>query len=356
MRLAHERAETCQQRGDLLGRRLRAFDERPLHDASRRGLDAHDHAIDRGRRRMRFQIQQDERAQRLRIAHRRGELQRARVEIARRQVQIGREHRRAAVGALEAHRQRLEHAAEHERQRFEPFDRPFEFERRLERFVVDQRHQRRQILAARGVLPAWSERAEPRRQLGGRQIRQLRQRADPPAAQHVERPLRVLTRGIGRPPAAGGHLHAAAHVAARQRSLMRIARMPPSRGHIRRRARRRGGRRRRFPTPPAWPPAPARARTRASASVAATLTPGRPSASSDAAVCVGASGQTHRAAIDERPADVIGDIARRRRTGAPRRADRTARVGPRPRRAARTTAPRAPGSRPVRSGNRTRQT
>ena len=143
------------------------------------------------RGRMRFQIEQDERAQRLRIAHRRGQLQRARVRLARGEVQLGVQHRGAAIGAFETHGQRLEHAAQHERQRLQAFDRPFELERRVERLVVDERHERRQVLAARGVLPPRTERPEARRQLGGRQRRKLSQRADAPAAQHVERLVRA---------------------------------------------------------------------------------------------------------------------------------------------------------------------
>jgi hypothetical protein len=124
---------------------------------------------------------------------------------------------------LEAHRQRLEHAAQHERQRLEAFDRPLEFERRVERLVVDERHERRQIVAAGGVLPARTERAEPGREIVCGERRQLRQRADAPAAQHVERALGVLPRGVDGAPAAAAHPHAPAHVAAGQRPLMGVA-------------------------------------------------------------------------------------------------------------------------------------
>ena len=243
MRFAHERAKARDEGRDLFRGGLRAFQQRPLHDAPGRRFHAHDHAVDGRGGRMRFQIQQDQRAQRFRIAHGRGQLQRARVGVASGEVQFGVQHRGAAVGAFESHRKRFQHAPQDERKWLQTFDGPFELERGVEGLVVDERHERRQVVATRGVLPARTERPQARRQFGRRQIGEHPQRADAPAAQHIERLIGAQACGVVGAAAAAAHLHLAAHPAAGLWALMRIARMRPSRGGVAGRgARRAGGR------------------------------------------------------------------------------------------------------------------
>ena len=80
---------------------------------------------------------------------------------ARGEAQRRIEHRGAAIGALETLGQRLEQPRQHERQRLEPFDRPLELERGLERNLIDPRHHRPRIHAARERLPQRAALAEP---------------------------------------------------------------------------------------------------------------------------------------------------------------------------------------------------
>ena len=133
--------------------------------------------------RMRLEIEQRERAQRARVAHRRRQLQRPLVRGLRHEVQPHVEHRRAAIAAFEVGRQRLDEAAEHERQRLEPFDRPLEIERLLEAFLGHRGHERRGVFAAREPLPLHAGLAEARGHVGGRQRRHLAERAQAPAAE-----------------------------------------------------------------------------------------------------------------------------------------------------------------------------
>ena len=111
-------------------------------------------------------------------------------ERRRDQPKLEVQDRRAAVAPLEARRQRLEQPRQHERQRLEPLDRPFELERRFEALLGQRRHERRRVLAARDRLPGQRVLPEPRRQIGGRQRRELAQRSDPPAfaTQRPQRP------------------------------------------------------------------------------------------------------------------------------------------------------------------------
>lgn len=89
-------------------------------------------------------------------------------------------------------------------------------------------HERRQVFPARGVLPARSECAETRRQIVGRQLRQLPQRADAPAAQHVDGLRGALPDGIERATAAVLHAHLSAHPTPGLCAFMTVARMPPA--------------------------------------------------------------------------------------------------------------------------------
>ena len=94
-----------------------------------RGIDLDRHHVDRRGRGMGFQIEQQQRAQDARIAHRRRQLQQPRVRrpIGQPQRQMHRD--RAAVRLLERGRQRIEQPGEHERQRLERVDRPFQLAR-----------------------------------------------------------------------------------------------------------------------------------------------------------------------------------------------------------------------------------
>ena len=60
-----------------------------------------------------------------------GSCRRRACDLARDEPQLDVQDRRAAIAALEARRQRLEQPRQHERQRLEPLDRPFEIERAL---------------------------------------------------------------------------------------------------------------------------------------------------------------------------------------------------------------------------------
>ena len=94
--------------GALLGRGPRTLEERPLHHAARVGIQADVHAIDGRVGRMRLEIQQNQRAQRLRIPHRRGQRNGPHVNDPGRQVQGGPDGHRAPVGQLQPRRERLQ--------------------------------------------------------------------------------------------------------------------------------------------------------------------------------------------------------------------------------------------------------
>lgn len=79
--LPHQGAQTREQHRKLLGRRMRACKQGVLHDTARRWVDEDRHAIDRGRRRVRFEIEQQERAERPHVTNRRRQLQMAIVPI-----------------------------------------------------------------------------------------------------------------------------------------------------------------------------------------------------------------------------------------------------------------------------------
>ena len=75
--LPHQRRKTRDERRHLLGRRVRAREQRVLQHAPRRRIDEDGDLFDRRRRRMRFEIEQDERPERPDVAYRRGELEAA---------------------------------------------------------------------------------------------------------------------------------------------------------------------------------------------------------------------------------------------------------------------------------------
>ena len=165
--LPDQRAEAGEQRRQLLRRRLRAREERVLQHAAGRRIDDDGDAIDAGARRMRFEIEQRQRAQRSHVAHRRRQLEPPRADLARHQPQQDVQHRGAAVAPFEARRQRLEQPRQHERQRLELLDRPFEIHRGFEPFFGDVGDQRTRVLTARNGLPDEPALTEPRRHIGG---------------------------------------------------------------------------------------------------------------------------------------------------------------------------------------------
>jgi hypothetical protein len=90
------------------------------------------------------------------------------------------QHRRPAIAALEARRQRFEQPREHERQRLEILDRPFQIERRFEALRVEHRHERPDVLAARDRLPRERRAAHPRDEIRGREGREITERPETP--------------------------------------------------------------------------------------------------------------------------------------------------------------------------------
>ena len=93
------------------------------------------------------------------------------------------QHGCAPTTALEMRRQRLEQPPEHERQRLEPVDRPFEIERLLEPLLRHLGPQRPRILATCEALPACPTHAQSRSHAVNGQRRQLTQCADPPTTE-----------------------------------------------------------------------------------------------------------------------------------------------------------------------------
>jgi hypothetical protein len=195
--LSHQRRQPRDERRQLLGRRVRTCEQRVLQHAPWRRIDDDRDAFDRRGRRVRFEIEQDERPERPDVAQRRRQLQRAGVGIACHNIQrrdrrarralyeifsavsalnvVGGDEiephvqrRGAAVAALEARGQRLEEAREHERQRLEPLDRPFQLGRRLEALLGKRGHERTDVLAAGHGLPDQRVLSETGGQLGRR--------------------------------------------------------------------------------------------------------------------------------------------------------------------------------------------
>ena len=101
---------------------------------------------------------------------------------AKRHVQ----RRRAAVAAFQPHRERFEQPREHERQRIEPFDRPLQFDRRLEAFVRERRHERADIRAARDHLPVETLWSEAGGEIGGGKRGEITERSEPPTLQSLK--------------------------------------------------------------------------------------------------------------------------------------------------------------------------
>src|ERR1041385_5839120 len=77
----------------------------------------------------------------------------------------------------------LEQTREHERERLEPLDRPFEIERLLEALFRHGGHERARILAARQALPRHTVLAETRRHIVRGQGGEVAEGAEAPSAE-----------------------------------------------------------------------------------------------------------------------------------------------------------------------------
>jgi hypothetical protein len=169
--LSHQGAQAREQRRKLLWSRMRAREQRVLHDAARGRVDDDRHAIDCSGRRVRFEIEQQERAQRSRITNGRRQLQmtivlaslcRVSVEHSRKnKPKVKVQNRGAPIPAFELRGQRLEQPRQHKRQRFEAVDRPFKIKRRFKPLLGTCRDKRRRLLAPRDGLPGQRALAKP---------------------------------------------------------------------------------------------------------------------------------------------------------------------------------------------------
>jgi hypothetical protein len=135
---------------------------------------------------MRFEIEQQQRAEHPRVAHRHGQGQRARVDRSIREPKPQVQRNRTAVSALERCRQRIQQSREDERQRFEHLDRPLELARVDEPADAGIRHERPRIEAACEPLERNAFGPQTRGQCSGRQHRQLADRRQSPPAEHIE--------------------------------------------------------------------------------------------------------------------------------------------------------------------------
>ena len=153
------------------------------------------------------------------IAHRRRQLQHARVHRPIDEPQIEPERRRAAIGALERDRQRIEQPRQHERQRLQRVDRP------LELHPLDEaRHVRDPARAARG--------SQPQRELLQRARPSCPMRADssPAAAPRARRASSIPSAAPCRTPARTAAAPRPAAVAAiRRRAASVVPRRAPRR-------------------------------------------------------------------------------------------------------------------------------
>ena len=155
----------------------------PCTTCARRDIDVHLDDIDARRRRMRLEVEQDERAQQPGVAHGRRQFQSPRVYGARGERQARTHDHGAAIGALERARERVAHARQHEGERLEPFDGPFEIEPLAKVARLGRGHERVDIVPAYGPMQSHARLAEPRVEIGTRQARHLTQRPQSPSSQ-----------------------------------------------------------------------------------------------------------------------------------------------------------------------------
>ncbi len=101
---------------------------------------------------MRFEIEEQQRAQDPRIAHRDRQLQHPGMGRPIDQPQVQPDGGRAAIGALECERQRIQQPREHERQWLEAVDRPFQLHLLAVPRHIRIRHERTRIDPSRQLL------------------------------------------------------------------------------------------------------------------------------------------------------------------------------------------------------------
>lgn len=171
---------------EIFRRRDSALQQRPLRDAAGRGIDEHADLVDAGWGRMRFEIEQDERAQDARVVKRGRQLELPDVHLARDETQPHVQRRGAAIVQPELRAQRLEQPGQEKGQRLEPFDRPFERQHRLEPLRLFRRHQRPRIFAARQPLQEQPLAAKPLEQRSRWQRDEIAERFEAPSVECVK--------------------------------------------------------------------------------------------------------------------------------------------------------------------------
>ena len=132
---------------------------------------------------MRFEVEHEERPQHFGIAHGGRQLQHARMPRAIDEPQLQMDGRGAPVRTLERRGQRLEQPRQHERQRLQPVNRPFELDAFEEARHIGIGHERARIDSTRHALQGDAGLPQPCGQRPGRQRRQLAERRKPPSLQ-----------------------------------------------------------------------------------------------------------------------------------------------------------------------------
>ncbi len=113
------------------------------------------------------------------------------MHLARRAIRFDQmqphvQHGRAAIALHQVRFERLHQPTQHERQRLEFLDRPFELERLLESFFRNGGHQRTPIFSASQTLPVCVLTAKACREIVGRQCREIAERSQTPTAEGGE--------------------------------------------------------------------------------------------------------------------------------------------------------------------------
>jgi len=178
--------EPRRQRRERFVRRQRPLEQRVLHDARGRRVHLDGDDVDPGRRRVRLEIEQQQCPQHTRVAHGRRQLQQPCVRRSIHQAQIQADRRRAAIGALEGERQRIEQPRQHERQRLQRVDGPLELHRLQEPRHAGIRHERRAVGAAREPLQREPFLPHPLRQIGRGQRGHLAETFQTPAGEDLD--------------------------------------------------------------------------------------------------------------------------------------------------------------------------
>ena len=183
---ANERSQSRGERRQGFRRRQRALEQGVLHDPARHRIDFDRDNVDRARRRMRFEIEQQQCPQHLRIAQGGRQLQHPRVNGPIDESQIEPQRGGATIGALERGRQRIEQPRKHERQRLERIDRPLELHRLNEPRHTGIRHERRTIDTTSELLEHQPLLPHPLGQIDRWQRRDLSKHRQAPPPERLE--------------------------------------------------------------------------------------------------------------------------------------------------------------------------